>query len=177
MVLSQILGRQDSYFLILACYENQGKIMEMAKDVHILLEFYSNHAGFWELLVQAIEKFEINLEKIKQNPEIFSAFNTLARIIALPAPYDEITKAKKKLKIVQEYNDFIEQEKLLEHQRKIISELDLMIEKLKTLFKKNNKDPDFRNTYLYELRTAKIKLENVRSIQTVKPIFANVKDL
>ncbi len=177
MILSQILDRQDSYSLIFACYENQDKIMAMAEDAKILLKFYSNHARFWELLIKSIAKFNINLREIKQNPQIFSSFNTLTRIIALPEPYNKITKAKKKLKTVQEYNNFIEQEKLLEHQRKTIFELDLMIEKLNTLFKKNNTDPDFRNTHLYALRTAKIKLKNARSIQKVEPIFANVKDL
>ena len=177
MVLSQVLGRQDSYSLILACYENQDKIIEMAEDVHIISKFYSNHSEFWELLIQSIGKFDVNLEKIKQNPQIFSAFNNLTRIVALPEPYNEITKAKENLKIVQEHNDFIEQEELLEHQRKTIFELDLMIEKLKTLFQKNNSDPDFCNTHLYELRKIRIKLEHAKTIKTIDFEFANVQDM
>jgi len=177
MLLSQILDRQDSYSLIIACHENQDKIMEMTEDAHIILKFYSNHAEFWKLLIQSIEKFEINLEIIKQNSQIFSAFNTLTRVLALSKPYNEVTKAKEKLKIVQEYNNFIEQEKLKEHQKKIILELDLMIEKLNTLFKKNNTDPDFRNTNLYELRKTRIKLEHAKTIKAIDFIFSNAKDM
>jgi len=52
-----------------------------------------------------------------------------------------------------------------------------MIEKLNTLFQKNNTDPDFRNTNLYELRQIRKKLEHAKTIKTIDSIFANVKDL
>ena len=78
----------------------------------IISEFYTQKLKFWELLIQSIEDFRVNLTEIKKTKEIFSGFNRLTQILASSYPYNLLTEADRLLKKVQNHNDLIVQKKL-----------------------------------------------------------------
>ena len=175
--LKTILAKQDSYSMIYACYNNKEKIAKMAEDVKIISEFYTRQIKFWDLLITSIEKFRVNLNEIKKNPEIFSGFNRLTQILALPSPYNQISEADRLLKMVQNHNDLIVQEKTKAHCEMAISKIDSMIKKLAKLFDIYRPDQDLRNKILYELRSAEKKVSYAQTIQQINQFLYNTEDM
>ncbi|MDA3790448.1 MAG: hypothetical protein PF503_18395 [Desulfobacula sp.] len=176
-ILKIILSRQDSYSLIYSCYNNKEKIAKMADDVKIISEFYTRQVKFWELLIQSIEDFRINLTEIKKTQEIFSGFNRLIQILESSYPYNFITEADRLLKMVQNHNDLIVQKKTKAHQIKAISKIDVMIKELIKLFDIYTTDLDKRNKFLYALRSARKKIPHTRSIKQIDLVLCNTEDM
>lgn len=176
-ILSAVLLKQDSYSFILSCHRNRTKLRQTDENIRLLSRFYPAHVEFWGDLITSIELFEINIEKIRQNPDVLSAYNTLTQIAALPDPYDHIDTAREKFKVVRDFNDIIEQEKLEALKIKIMAEIDSKIETLNRTFQKTAADPDRSNACLYKLRQMKIRIEHARSIQQVNQLFCDAKDL
>ena len=175
--LKILLIKQDSYSLIYACYTNKEKITGMADDMTIISEFYTRQVKFWELLIESIEEFRVNLTEIKKTQEIFCGFNRLTQILASPSPYNQISEADRLLKILRPHNDLIVQRKTEAHRTKAISKIDSMIKKLVKLFDIYRPDQDLRNKFLYALRSAKKKLSYTQTIQQIDIFLCNTEDI
>lgn len=174
--LKIILAKLDAYSLIYACHKNKDKILNMADDVKIISTFYTRHIKFWDMLIQSIESFQVNLNEIKKNPEISAGFDRLIQIISSASPYNLIAEAEILLKKVQNHNDLIVQKKTAEYQKKASSQIDSMIEMLVRLLDNSNPDPDRRNRFLYPLRRAKKQLPQTKSINRINQILYDTED-
>ncbi|MBU1344341.1 MAG: hypothetical protein KKE44_17690 [Proteobacteria bacterium] len=175
--LKKILRKQDTYSLIYACYHHKEKISQMAEDVNIISSFYNNHVTFWDILIQSIEDFRVNLTQLKKNPEAFSKFNRLLQIISSKDPYHFIAEASDLLKTVQHHNDIIVQKSIEAHRVTSASKIDSMIENLVDLFDSYTPDQDLRNKSLYALRQVKKKLALAKNIQQLDQLLCNTEDM
>lgn len=175
--LKQILIRQDSYSLICMCYDKREGIAEMAGDINILSRFFTQHKGFWDLLIKSMDEFCETLSELRQNPEASDGFDRLSLILSSPSPWDLIPEAEQLLKTVQNHNDRILEEKIKTRRREAISFIDALIKKLSDLPANRNSDQEHRSNCLYQLRNAKKQMEMKNSIKEIDRLAGSMEDM
>ena len=163
-----ISTKQDSFSLISAFYNNSAQILKLYAQEKNLSEFYTKHHDFWTTLIKSVEEFSENEPELNKNNEASADFNRLKQILSSPAPYDLISEAYELLKKVRAFNDVIVKEKTNQRRIYALSELDQMIEKMKSLLDTHKAGMDLRNRSLYSLRQIKKRVEKAESINAIE---------
>ena len=132
-----------------------------------LTEFYTKHLDFWTTLIKSVEEFSENLHELNENNEAYADFDRLKQILSSPAPYNIISEAYELLEKVRVFNDMIVKEKTDQCRIDALSELDRMIEKMKSLLDTHNAGMDLRNSALYSIRQIKTRVKKAVSINAV----------
>lgn len=165
--IEDISTKQDSFSLISAFYDNSAQILKLYAQEKNLSEFYTKHHDFWTTLIKSVEEFSDNVPELNKNNEASADFDRLKQILSSPAPYDMILEAYELLEKVRASNDVIVKEKTDRCRIDALSELNHLIEKMKSFLDTHNAGMDLRNRALYSLRQIKTRVEKAESINTV----------
>ncbi|WP_300464763.1 hypothetical protein [Desulfobacula sp.] len=176
VLLDKILEKQDSYSMILACLKYQSRIVKLAETVTVLTPFYDQDQSFWQVFVDQMQAFEINLTEIKKDKHIFSKFCRLNEIMTSPYPYPLVTEAERLLTDVQDFHKQVEQKKMAVQRSNALVTTEKMIRKLIGLFDTFESDQEYRNNCLYELRTLSKRIEKTHHIEEINTLLDDVKD-
>jgi len=175
--LEKLLMKKDSYNLILNCNLHKKEIIEMAREIKIITDFYSNHIKFWNNLIKSMGKFKTNLPDIRKNSEISSKYDDLLQIISSRTPYNLVSQAIELLEPVEKYNDVINKKKTMELCRSSLAEIDQMIEKSPGLFTSQRSDIDKKNRLLYNLRGIKKKIRHAMDMEKIETLLNDAEDM
>jgi hypothetical protein len=149
----------------------------MAGDIDILSRFYTQQAGFWNLLIQSMAVFRETLSELKQNPEAASGLDRLNQILSSPSPWNLILEAEQLLRTVQIHNDRIVEGKIQTRRMEAISLIDALIKRLNRLPACNTSEQDQRSRYLYLLRNAAKQLQTKTTIEEIDRLVDSAEDM
>jgi hypothetical protein len=165
--IEDISTKQDSFSLISAFYHNSAQLLNLYAQEKRLTEFYTKHHDFWTTLIKSVEAFSENLHEFNKDHEVSEDFDRLRQILSSRAPYDMISEADELLEKVRVFNDMIVKEKTDQCRMDALSELDQMIEKMKSQLDAQNANMHLRNKALYSLRHIKKRVEKAESIHSL----------
>lgn len=177
LLLDKILEKQDSYSIILTSLKYQSRIAHLAKTIVVLTKFFNQSLPFWQLFIEQMQAFEINLTAIKNDKKISPKHTKLAEIIKSPYPYPLLTQAESLLTDVHVFHNRVEHEKMKTFRSKALEKTDKMIRKLISLFDTFECDQEYRNHCLHELRLLNIRIEKSGRIEEIDTLFNDAKDL
>lgn len=177
VLLKKMLEKQDSHSIISAVLKYRTRMNQLAEAVEKLTGFYNHNQAFWQVLVEQMENFEVNLAEIQKNQEIFSKYTRLTEIMKSSHPYPMVTEAKGLLILVQDFHRKVEQEKVKILRADTMVKIDKMVQKLRSLFDTFDSDQEYRNHCLYQLRNLNNQIENSDGVEKINQLFNDAKDL
>ncbi len=80
-LLDRLLDRQDSHSLILNYLKYQSRLPKLVKSMAVLHKFHDHELSFWQIFVDKMQAFEINLDQIRKDQKLFAAYNRLLEIM------------------------------------------------------------------------------------------------
>ena len=177
VMIDRLLEKKDDHAVILAIVKYRSKIPELAGNVQILSDFYTHKLSFWLAFTEQMEDFKQNEEMIRDNEQVHSIYRKLTVIRNHAHPFDQIEKAEQLLPELKGFHDRIEQEKTECLRRNCLEQTDKMIRKLSTLFDTFDAENEYRNNTLHELRALNKKIGSRRTMDEIKTVFNDAKDL
>ncbi len=163
--------------MIIACMKYQSRIVKLTETIVVLTKFYNQKRSFWQIFIDQMQAFEINLTTIKNDKKIFSKYRRLSEIIKSPYPYPMLTEAERLLIDVQAFHQQVEREKMKTFRSNAMEKTEKMIRKLISLFDTFESDLEYRNNCLHELRILNKRIGKSGRIEEINTLFNDAKDL
>lgn len=176
-LLDRILEKQDSHSVILTGLKYRSKIIRLAETIGVLTRFYEQKLSFWEMMLERMQAFEVNLPEIKKDPQVSAGYQRLCDIAAAPDPFSLVAEAEDLLPGVQAFHQQIEHRKIDALRKGTLEKTEKMLSKLAGLFDTFESDQEYRNQILYELRAVNKRIENSGRPEEIRALYNDAKDL
>ncbi|MBF0121242.1 MAG: BREX system P-loop protein BrxC [Desulfobacterales bacterium] len=158
--ISKIMSIHDSYEQIKAFIEKKGEIEDASDDINDLKDFYNNQRQTWEILREAMGKFESNLTALEKNSDASKAFKRMKQILCAHNPYGMLKEVNGLISCVQEINDAL----IREQCESAIKDVDEKINAISDILNDTKAKDDVKKQKLIPLQNIKKRIQTEYSI-------------
>lgn len=162
--IAQQLGVRDSFAFIESLLAEKSEWLDVADDIHDLVNFYKTQIAAWRKLLDGLSAFESNREALSKVPQAATALLDLVRIRDNPKPYGQVNRIEPLLASVTAINEQLAQEK---RERALLSIENKLAEVKAKLGEAVATKPDLSNKALRPLQELKTRIASQTSIAQI----------
>lgn len=153
-LIGNLSEKHDSFSLINIFYEKYQEIEHLVKTVTALTLFYTHHQDRWQEMLDFARESRDTLAGDMANPEVANAYKRFKEILSSTQPYDQADEAAQLLKPLRIHHHEILARRTEQCREEALSNIEVLIEKMKALLQAHAADNDRQNQSLYPLRAA-----------------------
>jgi len=161
--ITQQLSTRDSVAFIETLVAAKNDWLEVADDIHDLVNFYKTQISVWRKLLDSLHGFESNREALMKVPKAAAALSDLTQIRDNPKPYGQVSRIESLVASVTALNEQLAQEK---RERALLS-IEGKITEVEAKLGAVNANPDLRNRALRALQNLKARIASQTSIAQI----------
>lgn len=165
-LLKRVSVKLDSFSLIHACFHHIDEMASLVQAIRILTDFYTEHADRWRMLVQFAEETRKTLAVCCEEPAMASAYEQFNRILTSAQPFEQVEEAWRLRQALKPLHDRMVAQQTQQCRLTVLSEIDSLIQKMKSHLEVYAASDDLRNQSLYPLQM------NIKKIKAAKTIAA-----
>ena len=153
-LIGELSKKNDSFSLIGIFYEKSKAMEQLAHTVKALTDFYTHHKHRWQEMLDFACESRDTLAGDMTNPAVAYAYERFKEILSSARPYDQVDEAAQLLKPLRIHHHEIIARRTEQCREEALSNIEVLIEKMKALLQAHAADNDRQNQSLYPLRAA-----------------------
>ncbi|MDY7573079.1 BREX system P-loop protein BrxC [Actimicrobium sp. CCI2.3] len=161
--IAQKLSTRDSFAFIEALLTTKDEWLDVADDIHDLVNFYKTQITAWRKLLDGLSAFADNREALNKVPQAAAALVELAKIRDNPKPYSQVNRIEPLIASVTTINEQLAQEK---RERALIS-IDNKLAEVQVKLGTVAATADLSNQAMRALQDLKIRIASQTSIAQI----------
>jgi len=170
--IAQQLSTRDTFAFIESILATKNEWLDLADDIHDLVNFYKTQIAAWRKLLDGLSAFESNREALSKVPQANTALLGLVQIRDNPKPYGQVNRIEPLLASVATINEQLVHEK---RERALLS-VESKLAEVEAKLGAAAATADLRNKALRPLQELKARISTQTSIAQIMLLQATSGD-